>query len=164
MEEYLDLVDKNDTVIGTIARAEMVRRDVKNVRVVVAFIRRKDGALWIPRRTAHKQMFPLALDSSMGGYVASGESYEEAFARELREELNIECDAVSWHVKGTLTPAQGVHAFTQVYELLSEHVPHYNSEDFCEWFWLTPHELLARVARGEKTKSDLPVIVRALYT
>ncbi|WP_292736317.1 NUDIX domain-containing protein [Nostoc sp. JL31] len=40
------------------------------------------------RRSAHKSIFPLCLDVSMGGYVETGETYEDALQRELKEEFN----------------------------------------------------------------------------
>ena len=37
---------------------------------------------------------------SMGGHVESGETYEEAFKRELDEELNMKADEISWQQLG----------------------------------------------------------------
>lgn len=53
--------------------------------------------------------------------MASGEDYLTAFVRELREELNLDADAVEFSVLGKLTPkAHGVSAFMTVYEILSD--------------------------------------------
>ena len=90
MDELLDLVDFNDQIIGTKLRSEVYAQNLNNFRVVNLFLSNDQNQLWIPRRTASKKLFPLSLDTSMGGHVSSGESYEEALKRELQEELGIE--------------------------------------------------------------------------
>ena len=78
-DEILDLVDRDDRVIGQVRRSET--DDICNVRVINVFLRDSQRRLWIPRRTAQKRAFPQCLDMSVGGYVSSGESYDEAFRR-----------------------------------------------------------------------------------
>ncbi|TSD04117.1 MAG: hypothetical protein Greene071436_189, partial [Parcubacteria group bacterium Greene0714_36] len=117
-DEILDLVDEQDRVIGVMPRSEVYAKDMHNVRVVNLFIKNSKGELWIPRRTADKRNFPLALDMSMGGHVESGETYEETFRRELREELNMDADAVPCRYLGYLTPhTHDVHAFMKMWEI-----------------------------------------------
>lgn len=95
-EEILDIVDEKDEIIGQASRSEVSKDGVKNYRVINAFIRNKEGQLWIPRRTANKRIFPLALDMSVGGHVERGESYLKGFERELLEELNIKLEDVEY--------------------------------------------------------------------
>jgi len=42
------------------------------------------------QRTSNRRKFPNCYDFSVGGHVNSGEKYEEAAYRELKEELGIE--------------------------------------------------------------------------
>ena len=88
-EEILDLVSQEDIVIGQLPRSEVYNQKLSNFRAVTAFIINEQGQLWIPRRTKNKRIFPLCLDTSMGGHVEAGESYQQAFERELLEELNL---------------------------------------------------------------------------
>lgn len=163
-DELLDLVDEQDCVIGAMRRSEVYAKELHNVRVVNLFIRNSKGELWIPRRTAHKRNFPLALDMSMGGHVESGETYEETFRRELREELNLDADTTPCRLLGYLTPhTHDVHAFMKVWEIRQNEPPRYNPDDFMEYFWLTPAALLQRLAAGEKSKNDLPKLVHIFY-
>jgi isopentenyldiphosphate isomerase len=83
MDELLDIVDQNDKVIGRKLRSEIYENKMSNFRVVNAFLINDNGQLWIPRRSANKRIFPSCLDTSMGGHVSSGETYEDAFKREL---------------------------------------------------------------------------------
>lgn len=164
MDEYLDLVDLEDTVIGRKLRSEVYQENLSNFRVVNVFVVNSNGEIWVPRRAANKQIFPLCLDMSVGGHVESGESYMEAFKRETSEELNIDIDKVTFRLLGKLTPElDGVSAFMQVYEIALNETPHYNPDDFIEYFWLTPAEILRRIHEGENAKDDLPKLVKKFY-
>ncbi|MBI5003628.1 NUDIX domain-containing protein [Candidatus Kaiserbacteria bacterium] len=163
-DEYLDLVNENDEIIGTKLRSEVYADHLSNFRVINVFVVNSRGELWIPRRTANKRMFPLCLDMSTGGHVESGETYDQAFKRETQEELNIDTDKFPNRLLGHLTPAKdNVSAFMQVYEIKTDEAPKYNPEDFTEYFWLTPNDFFKRLVEGEKTKGDLPTLVRHFY-
>jgi isopentenyl-diphosphate delta-isomerase len=68
-DEWLDLVDENDVVIGKKLRSEVHAEKLHNYRAINVFIRNAKGELWIPRRTAHKQLYPLGLDFSCAGQL-----------------------------------------------------------------------------------------------
>ena len=163
-DEVLDLVDRNDKVIGCEKRSIVYAKKLSNFRVINAFIKTSQGELWIPRRTATKNIFPLCLDVSVGGHVESGEDYEVAFKRETKEETNLDMERVSYKLLGHLTPHEhGVSAFMKVYEIKSEATPDYNKDDFVESFWIKPKDLLKKIAEGEKAKGDLPKLVEIFY-
>lgn len=164
MDEYLDLVDENDNVVGKEKRSIIYQNKQSNFRVVNAFIINSRGELWIPRRTAVKRVFPLCLDMSVGGHVESGETYEEALQRETLEELNIDLRKTPYKFLGSLTPHKdNVSAFQKDYEIKMDEVPNFNKDDFIEFFWLTPKQLFERVRNGDKTKNDLPKLVKIFY-
>jgi len=164
LDEVLDLVDEHDVVIGKKKRSEIYAEHLSNFRVVNAFIVNAKGELWIPRRTADKEIYPLGLDMSVGGHVESGETYDETLKRETQEELKIDTTTVHVRFLGHLTPHKdNVAAFMNVYEIRQEEVPDYNKSDFTEYFWLTPKALFERLAHGDTSKSDLPKLVRIFY-
>lgn len=163
-DEYLDLVNEKDEVIGKKLRSEVYTEGLSNFRVVNVFLKNPEGKLWIPRRTATKRIFPLCLDVSMGGHVESGEGYDAGFKRELSEELNLDADKIEWKVLGNLTPTEhNVSAYMRVYEIETDSAPNFNPDDFTEYFWLSPTELFERIAQGDKTKGDLPKLVKIFY-
>lgn len=163
-DELLDLVDENDRVIGNKKRSEIYREGLSNFRVVNAFLENSRGELLILRRSATQRLFPLSLDMSMGGHVSSGESYEDALRRELKEELDLNLDSVPCHLLGYLTPHKdGVSAFTKIYEIKTDHTPNFNQKIFTECFWLSPHDIIDRIENGDPAKDDLPKIIRRLY-
>lgn len=162
--EYLDLVDDDDNVIDVKPRSEIEAAGLGNFRVINAFLVNSDNKLWIPRRTAHKRLFPLCLDMSVGGHVESGETYDQAFRRETMEEINLDVDACDVKELGYLQPKMHhLSAFMKVYEIRSDDAPDYNRDDFVEAFWFSPAELKSRIAQGEKAKGDLLRLVELFY-
>ncbi len=163
-EEMLDLVDEHDEIIGTMERDEVHAKGLSNFRVINVFLKNSAGKLFIPRRQVTKRLFPGALDISCGGHVSSGETYLEACAKELSEELNIDLTKVSYRILGTMNPHQdGVSAFMTIYEIKTDETPDYNREDFGEHFWLYPEEVLERIKHGDKAKTDLPKLIQRFY-
>lgn len=162
-EEILDIVDEFDVVIDQKPRSE-ADRFPKQFRAVNAFIINSHNELWIPRRSADKKLFPLALDMSTSGAVSSGEDYETAFKRELYEEVGLNADAITYTFLGYLNPhIHDVSLFMHVYQIKSDVVPPYNTNDFIEYFWLTPRELVNRIEAGEAAKTDLIKLVKIFY-
>lgn len=164
LDELLDIVNEHDQVVAQAPRSSVNILQGRNFRAINALIENDKGQLWIPRRTAHKATYPLALDSSIGGCVSAGETYEDAFAREALEEVNIDINQVSYRYIGYFTPsAHGLSAFMKVFKIHMNETPSYNREDFCDSYWLTPQEIIDRIQAGEPTKSDLPTLIRMLY-
>ncbi|MBI5644547.1 NUDIX domain-containing protein [Candidatus Kaiserbacteria bacterium] len=162
-DEYLDLVDENDNVIDRKLRSEVHAGKLKNFRAINVFIRNSEGKLWIPRRTAHKQLFPLGLDFSSAGHVQSGDTYEETLRKDLMEELNIDVTKYPIHLLGKVTPAILNTCFAMTYEIQSDETPRYNPDDFIESFWLSPEEVVTRIERGDYAKRFLAPLVRYFY-
>lgn len=164
-DEYLDVVNEHDEIIGRELRSVIYREHISNFRVVNAFVKNTAGKLWTPQRSDMKDLFPGALDFSMGEHVKSGESYDDAFERGLSEELRITKDKVVNRLLGKLSPQiHGVSAFMRVYEIDMEQTPHYNPNDFRAGFWLSPRELLSMISQGTPTKEpDLRIAVNAFY-
>ncbi|MFK7602726.1 NUDIX hydrolase [Deinococcus sp. SM5_A1] len=162
-EEWLNLVDEHDQVIGQITREDAWAKR-QPVRVINAFLVNSRGELWIPRRTASKWMFPGCLDMSVGGHVERGEDYLSAFKRETLEELNLDVDALDWREIAPLSPLKtNLSAFMRVYEITTDSTPDFNPADFSEASWLTPAELPTRINAGEPAKGDLAELVRRCY-
>jgi isopentenyldiphosphate isomerase len=87
-DELVDVVDDEDRVVGRRTRAE-IRRDNLTHRSVYVLVFNGTGDLFVHRRTATKDVYPGYYDVAIGGVVGAGESYADAAARELREELGI---------------------------------------------------------------------------
>ncbi len=164
IDEDLDLVNENDEVIGKEKRSIIYKNKMKNFRAVNVFLVNDEGKIWIPRRVKEKVVFPLSLDASVGGHVASGETYEEAFAREVKEELNLDLKDVKYKYLGHLSPHKdGTSAFQKVYEIRYNQDPNFNRDDYITYYWLTPQEIIDRLEHGDKAKGDLPILIKKFY-
>ena len=163
-DEIMDVVDENDQIVGQMRRSELYAQQSPNGRVINAFLVNSQGQIWIPRRTAHKVLFPLHLDMSCGGHVRSGETYETAFKREVQEELNLDISQTPWSLLGHLSPyLDGVSMFMKVYEIQSDQTPEWNCNDFIEANWFRIDELQTQIQGGERVKDDLPVLLERFY-
>ena len=169
-DELLDIVNEYDQVIGQKWRSEIDAEDEGpdsplNIRSINAFIENDKGQLWIPRRTASKKRWPLALDMSISGCVSAGETYEQAFERETQEEVNLDTNKIDWKFIGHFSPYKdNVRSFMNVYKISMNEAPAYNPDDYCEFFWLSPQETMDRIKKGnELHKPGLPKLLRLLY-
>lgn len=84
------VVDENDIVIGAEYLADAKKKGLLR-RAARVFVFDENGRMLIQRRSS-TVFNPLQLDQSVGGHVDEGESYFEAAKRELKEELNLECE------------------------------------------------------------------------
>lgn len=161
--EILDLVDEDDKVIDTLSRDEIYEKNLKYVRVVEAFIRNDEGKLWIPIRAPHKKIAPNGYDVGVGGHVEHGESYDEAFAKEVSEELGWEVSELNYVTIGKFGPNEGLTTISMVYEIHTDDTPELNPEDFVSAEWLKPEDLALKIKNGHPAKMNLLPLLRAVY-
>lgn len=162
-DELLDIVNENDQIIGQKLRSEVQKKGLNSFRLINAFLVNDKGELWIPRRAAHKKLFPLCLGSSVGGHVSAGENYDQAFERELLEELKINLSEVKYKFAIKLTPNKHkVSAYMYVYIINTNITPAHNSNDFIEAIWITISDLKEKIKNGERTNEDLPILINIL--
>ena len=88
MEEFFDIVDEQDNVIGKSSKEEAHTKSLLH-RTIHILILNSHGELLLQKRSQNQQIAPGHWGSSVGGHVSSGETYEQAAYRELQEELGI---------------------------------------------------------------------------
>ncbi|MEX1995157.1 MAG: NUDIX domain-containing protein [Candidatus Saccharimonadales bacterium] len=154
-DELLDLVDSNDHVVGSVMRSVTSNPHEGYLRASELFIQNDKGQLWIPRRHPAKRIAPSGLDYSMGGHVGHGETYMEALIRETKEELNLELKPDRLSLIKKFGPTGELRYFRSVYLYKSNQAPNYNPDDFTEFYWLTPQELMHKLEAGEPAKLSL---------
>src|SRR5262245_27842217 len=87
-EEFFDVVDAEDRVIGRESRKEVHRRGLLH-RAVHVLVFNSRGQVFLQKRSLNKDTFPGAWDSSASGHLCSGEEYDVCAVRELREEIGL---------------------------------------------------------------------------
>jgi 8-oxo-dGTP pyrophosphatase MutT (NUDIX family) len=88
VSELVEHVDEHDRVLGVVERDEAVRQNRPH-RIAATICRDREGRILVLRRAGTLSRFPGYYDVMVGGAVDVGESYEEAAARELAEELGV---------------------------------------------------------------------------
>jgi isopentenyldiphosphate isomerase len=88
VDEFVDVVDSDDTVIGRTTRRQMRTERLRH-RAVFVMVRDSAGRLLIHRRSDTKDLWPGWWDIAVGGVVAAGELFVDAAHRELAEEVGV---------------------------------------------------------------------------
>lgn len=84
-----DIVNKADEVIGQASKEEISSEGLI-CRVSFIMLANSKGQLLLHQRSANKKAYPLYWSGAAAGHLASGETYEEAARREMKEEIGVE--------------------------------------------------------------------------
>ena len=87
--EWVDLVDRDNRVIGRALRSQVRQKNLLH-RGIAVLVRNSKNQVYVHQRTASKDLFPALYDMFVGGVVGEGEDYFEAAVREAHEELGVE--------------------------------------------------------------------------
>ena len=87
-DEIITLVDRQNHVIGEIARSQMdFGKDIHRVTFILVFT--GEDTLLVQKRSDSKAFCPGYYGITTGGVVATGETYIECAERELEEEIGV---------------------------------------------------------------------------
>ena len=93
LEEILEIVDKDNNVIGKALRLECYKKGLLH-RAVNVFVFNSKGEVFLQKRSEKKFGFPLFWDLSCSEHVKPGETFQQAAKRGLKEELGIEAEVI----------------------------------------------------------------------
>ena len=87
-DELVEIVDEHDRVVEIVPRHMMRERGLRH-RCTYVFVLDLASRLYVHRRTETKDVYPGFFDVTAGGVNAVGETYDQAAAREVAEELGV---------------------------------------------------------------------------
>lgn len=88
-DELLDIVNDDDMVTGQEMRSVVHQKGLQH-RGVHVFLFSEQGEMLIQKRSADRANSPSLWDCSVSEHVKAGESYLEAAARGLKEEMGVD--------------------------------------------------------------------------
>ncbi len=87
--EMLDRLDEKGRVIGTVRRSDAHGNPALRHPSVHVFVVNAAGEYFLQKRSGYKKVQPGKWDTSVGGHIPAGETYEQGALRELQEELGV---------------------------------------------------------------------------
>ncbi len=88
-DELLEEIDAEGRVLRLRPRHEFHGNPELHHRAAHVVVRNRAGDVFLQKRSMRKRIQPGKWDTSVGGHVDPGESYEQAAVRELEEELGV---------------------------------------------------------------------------
>jgi isopentenyl-diphosphate Delta-isomerase len=149
--ERIDVVDDRDRFVAVLPRDEVHRQGLIH-RSVHVFLVDEEDRIYLQRRAWTKEQDPGRWDSSASGHVESGESYDDAAARELQEELGILSPLEPLFKAAACPETCGEHSMLyQARRLGGRPVPRPNPDEILEGALFPVREVLERVASHPDT-------------
>ena len=92
MDEIFEIVDEDNNIIGTALRRECHGNPELCHRTAHVIVLNNSGDILLQKRSKDKDIQPGKWDTAVGGHLMVGETFEQAAAREMNEELGIPSD------------------------------------------------------------------------
>lgn len=156
----VDVVDENDVVVGRVPRSVMRRERLRH-RAVFVLVRNPVGDVLVHRRSELKDVWPGWWDIAIGGVVASGETYDEAARRELREEAGIK--GKPEFVRSGVYEDQEVSLVARCYDIVHQGLVEPVDGEVVEFRWVTPSDLRILVATERFLPDSLTLLGDRLF-
>jgi isopentenyl-diphosphate Delta-isomerase len=139
-EEIFDVVNERDEVIGRRSREEVHRLGLRH-RAVHVLVFNARGQVFLQKRSLRKDRQPGLWDSSTSGHVDTGETYDAAAVRELREEIGWTPDRPLEQRFRIDACAETEQEFVQVYLETAEGPFTLNPDEIERGGWFAPEEV-----------------------
>lgn len=168
-KELIWHVDKNDEPIGSIDRDES-RKTGARYRIVRVMVESLDGSyVLLQKRLMTKKSFPGYWDTSAGGNIDYGESYEQAAKRELAEEIGLRdvtlIPVLKFYAEAVDQAGDKLNRFTQLYTVKVQTNTHFIAQpsEVERVEWVKKSKLENVLANGDIT-DGLKQVIERYYT
>jgi len=143
-EEFLDIVDDQDRVLSRAPRSRVLR-DYHIHRAVMFFVFDNEERVFVNQRSDTKDIYPGYWSIAFGGHVLSGESYDDAARREIREEVGLGVPArqIGGFQKRTADERENV----KVYGVTADREPVLFADEIAQGQFMTLAELNQMIPR-----------------
>lgn len=158
----MDIVDDNDKVIGRVSREEVYANKLTH-RIVHVYVFNSAGELALQRRSATVDYCPRHFGVSAAGHVRSGESFEQAAKRELKEEMGIEVPLEFIAKEYYTEDPRGVMKFIALYRTTYDGELPFDPQEVESVEWLALERVRMMLARGEPVVPQLAYMLKKFF-
>lgn len=144
--EFFDIVDEKDSIIGTATRREVHKNKKLIHRSVGVAVFDDGGRIFLQKRSGGKDTEPLKWTISCSGHVISGDTYEKTARRELMEELGMNLEITP--IVKFICKAPHETEITMLYKSFSNGPFKLNSQEIIEGKFFTQKELNYEIGSG----------------
>ena len=144
-DEFFDVVNDRDEIIGRESRAEVHRLGLKH-RAVHILLFNSRGELFLQKRSQTKDTFPGAWDSSASGHLCCGEDYDQCALRELEEEIGVRPARLPERLFKIDACADTGQEHVWVYRCISDEPLSLNPDEIEHGDWFTSDQIIRWLA------------------
>ncbi len=149
-EDIFDVVDSSDSVMFTLERSKIHQLGLchRAVHVLIFSNKKSPRKILLQKRSSAKDLFPNLYTTSCSGHVDSGETYQTAFVREMREETGLNVEFSQARFIGKIKPCRETgNEFTAVYEFVCAENSKfaYNLDEVAALEWLDEDEFVRKI-------------------
>jgi len=160
MQEVLDIVDENNEVVGSASYTEVYEKRL-NHRIAHVLLFNDKGEILLQMRSAKKEFRPGHWVTSAGGHVQTGESYEQAAKREMKEGLGVDVQLTK--ILDTPYDHYKMRKFLEVFRGISEGPFKINPEEVSGCRWFSVDDVRDMVKKNQLIHPELAHVIEKLY-
>jgi 16S rRNA (adenine1518-N6/adenine1519-N6)-dimethyltransferase len=161
MEELLDVVnDKNEVV--SVAKFDEIYDKRLNHRIVHVLVFNGKGEIFLQQRSAKKKFCPGHWSTSAEGHVQTGETYEKAAAREMKNALRVDLELTK--ILDSPYDHYKMRKFLEVFRAVSEGPFDLNPDEAASGKWFSVADVREMVRKNELIHPELAHIIDKLYS
>ncbi len=166
MDEYLDIVNEKDEIVGKGLRSKIYKNGLpqnRYIRYVNILAFNEGGQLLLPKRSMNRDIFSGCYDFSCGEHMHPGEKYDDAARRGIIEELGITNPKPM--LLGKLGPKEGVSGFMQIYRITTKEKDlNYDKRGIETLEWHSVNNVIKTINENDKMFKDDLLTVLKWYT
>lgn len=159
--EFLDIVDRNDNVIGTASKDDIYKKSLCH-RIAHVLIFDNEGKMILQKRSNKVSFCPNHWSTAVGGHVQSGETYEEGALREYQEELGVKSN-LELIGKDFYSAPNSPDKFLAIFKTQYNDAFNHDPEVVSEVRAFTVQEIKSMVENGEKFHPELIFIINKYF-